>query len=78
MGELPVDDLYRASELFFTSTAGGVMPVTKLDGEAVGDGRPGPVTTDLRQRYWDAHRDARYTLPVDYAPELTPGAPRVS
>ena len=36
----PGDALYQANELFFTSTAGGVMPVTTLDGEPVGDGRP--------------------------------------
>ena len=66
VGELPVDDLYRASELFFTSTAGGVMPVTTLDDNPVGDGHPGPVTLDLRERYWALHRDSYYTMPVDY------------
>jgi branched-chain amino acid aminotransferase len=67
VGDLPVDDLYRARELFFTSTAGGVMPVTTLDGKPVGDGHPGPVTTDLRKRYWDIHRDPRYAVAVDYS-----------
>ncbi len=67
VGALPVDELYRASELFFTSTAGGVMPVTTLDGEPVGDGRPGPVTIDLRTRYWDLHRDPRYAVAVEYS-----------
>jgi branched-chain amino acid aminotransferase len=67
VGDLPVGDLYRAAELFFTSTAGGVMPVVELDGEPVGDGRPGPVTLDVRQRYWDLHRDPRYALAVDYS-----------
>jgi branched-chain amino acid aminotransferase len=66
VGELPVEAVHRASELFFTSTAGGVMPVTMLDGKPVGDGRPGPVTADLRNRYWDLHRDPRYATPVDY------------
>jgi branched-chain amino acid aminotransferase len=67
VGRLPVNTLEQASEVFFTSTAGGVMPVTTLDGEPVGDGRPGPLTTEIRQRYWDLHRDPRYTLPVGYA-----------
>jgi branched-chain amino acid aminotransferase len=67
VGELGVDDLYRASELFFTSTAGGVMPVTTLDGEPVGDGRPGPVTREIRTRYWDLHADPRYATAVDYS-----------
>ena len=66
VGELPVEDLYRASEILFTSTAGGVMPVTTLDGRPVGDGRPGPITSALRERYWDLHRDPRYALPVSY------------
>lgn len=66
VGELPVDDLYRATELFFTSTAGGVMPATTLDGSAIGDGRPGPATTKLRKRYWDLHSDPHYALPVQY------------
>ena len=42
------------------------MPVTTLDDNTLGDGRPGPVTTKLRKRYWDVHRDPRYTLAVDY------------
>lgn len=66
VGELPVEDLYRATELFFTSTAGGVMPVATLDGTEIGDGRAGPVTSTLRTRYWDVHSDPRYTLPVQY------------
>jgi branched-chain amino acid aminotransferase len=67
VGFLRVSALYRASELFATSTAGGIMPLTILDGTPVGDGRPGPVTTRLREAYWAAHRDPRYTSPVPYA-----------
>jgi branched-chain amino acid aminotransferase len=67
VGDVPVHELYRADELFFTSTAGGVMPVTTLDGTSVGGGTPGPVTTDLRKRYWELHRDPRYATPVDYS-----------
>ena len=58
--------LRSASEVFATSTAGGVMAVTSLDGESVGDGSPGSVTRELRDAYWKAHSDARYTTPVDY------------
>ncbi|WP_158880637.1 aminotransferase class IV [Amycolatopsis anabasis] len=61
------EDLFRtAREIFATSTAGGVMPVTSLDGEPIGDGRAGPMTTLLRERYWRAHREPRYRTPVDY------------
>jgi len=66
VGGLPVSDLYRADEIFLTSTAGGVIPVARLDGDPVGDGRPGPVTTEIRGRYWDLHRDPRYTETIGY------------
>jgi branched-subunit amino acid aminotransferase/4-amino-4-deoxychorismate lyase len=59
-------EMRRAGEVFVTSTAGGIMPVTKVDGEAVGDGEPGPVTSRLRDAYWDLHRDPRYATPVRY------------
>ena len=42
------------------------MPVTKVDGEPVGHGEPGPVTLRLREAYWDLHRDPRFALPVRY------------
>ncbi|MGR8918989.1 MAG: aminotransferase class IV [Gammaproteobacteria bacterium] len=59
--------LTRATEVFLTSTAGGIMPVTMLDGLPVGDGRPGAVTLRLRQAYWDAHGEPGWTTPVDYS-----------
>lgn len=57
---------HTAIELFGTSTAGGVMPIISLDGRPLGDGTPGPVTRRLRDRYWEAHKDPRYTSPVEY------------
>jgi len=64
---LRADDLRRADEAFLTSTAGGVMPVVSIDGRMLGEGKPGPLTTELRRRYWDAHDDPRWTTPVDYS-----------
>ena len=51
----------------WTSTAGASMPVVSVDGRLLGDGKPGPLTSQLRQRYWDAHDDPRWTTPVDYS-----------
>ena len=66
---LPADELRGAEEVFITSTAGGVMPVAKIDGQALGDGRPGPRTLAIRQAYWDLHEDLAYSLAVDYQDE---------
>ena len=41
-------DVTRADEVFLTSTAGGLMPVTSIEGHRVGDGVPGPVYLRLR------------------------------
>lgn len=40
-----------AKEAFFTAASAFVTPVTAIDGEVVGDGRPGPVTLRLRDLY---------------------------
>ena len=40
-------DLYNADEAFFTGTSPCVMPVTKADYRQIGDGRPGPITSQL-------------------------------
>jgi branched-chain amino acid aminotransferase len=65
-GRLAAADLRRAAEVLVTSTAGGVMPVTVIDGEPVGTGTPGPLTRELRDRYWASHTDPAYATPVRY------------
>ncbi len=37
-------DLYTADERFLTGTGAELMPVTKIDGRVIGDGKPGAVT----------------------------------
>jgi branched-chain amino acid aminotransferase len=65
-GRLTADDLLRAEEVLTCTTAGGVMPVTRLNGHPIGDGRVGPHTTDLRDRYWQRHTDPAWSTPVRY------------
>lgn len=45
-------DVYVADECFLTGTAAEVIPVVKVDGRAIGTGAPGPVTRDLRERFF--------------------------
>src|SRR5579859_7021934 len=65
-GRLTAGDLHRGAEVLISSTAGGIMPVTVVDGRPVGDGIPGPRTTLLRDRYWARHEDPRFATPVRY------------
>jgi branched-chain amino acid aminotransferase len=44
-------DLFNADECFLTGTGAELIPIVKIDGRVIGNGRPGPVTLDLVQRY---------------------------
>ncbi len=67
VGTISPADLRSADEVFLSSTAGGLMPVTRVDGQPVDDGRPGPITVRLRKLYWAKHEDPAWSTPVDYA-----------
>jgi D-alanine transaminase len=51
-----VEEAKAAREAFLTSASAFVMPITAIDGNKVGDGRPGPVTAKLRSLYLDHAR----------------------
>ncbi len=65
-GKLKADELRSADEVFMTSTAGGIMPIRKIDDHVVGNGTKGPVTQRLTDLYWELHDDPDYNTPVDY------------
>ena len=66
IGVVGADEVRGADEVFLSTTAGGVLPVTRVDGHPIGDGAPGPVTLRMRDLYWEAHEDPRLSSPVDY------------
>ena len=69
--EASPNDKYVALELLKNAniSAGGVLPVTRVDGQPVGDGAVGPVTQRMVQTYWDWHHDPRHRLALeDVAP----------
>ena len=49
-------DIYTADECFLSGTAAEVIPVVKLDGRMIGDGKPGPFFRDLRERFHELAR----------------------
>lgn len=57
-------DLLAADEVFACSTAGGIMPVTRINDGAVGDGRPGPLTRRLADIYWRKRDEGWHATPV--------------
>jgi len=50
-GEITLADALAADEAFLTSTTRGVVPIVRIDGNAVGEGVVGPVVRDLMTRW---------------------------
>jgi D-alanine transaminase len=46
-----IEEALAAREAFITAASMLVMPVVRIDGHAVGDGKPGPVSVALRQAF---------------------------
>ncbi len=44
-------DIFNAGETFLTGTAAEVIPVVKIDGRTIGDGRPGKLTLKLTKEF---------------------------
>jgi branched-chain amino acid aminotransferase len=53
------DEVYIADEAFFTGTAAEVLPIRKLDGRNIGEGKRGPITTKLQSMYFDQVKGRR-------------------
>lgn len=48
-----VEEAKKAREAFLTSTTSFVLPITSIDGQAIGDGTPGQLSRRLRELYFD-------------------------
>jgi len=59
------EKLMSSSEFFATSTAGGIMPITKIDGKKIGLGNFGETTRKLYKIYWERHFNPDWSLSVD-------------
>jgi branched-chain amino acid aminotransferase len=51
-------DVYSADECFLTGTAAEVVAVVKCDGRPIGNGKPGPITRQLRERFLQMARQS--------------------
>jgi branched-chain amino acid aminotransferase len=66
IGPVSPAEARAAEEVFITSTAGGILPVTRIDHQPVGDGELGPVTTRLKNLYWQRHDEGWQGTAIDY------------
>lgn len=63
------DSVRAADEVFATSTAGGIMPITTVDNQAIGSGTIEVITKELQDAYWLLHEDSEHALAIDYSVE---------
>jgi len=49
---LPREALYIADEIFFSGTAAEITPVTAVDKIPIGDGKRGPITTQIQKHFF--------------------------
>ncbi|HWT07580.1 MAG TPA: aminotransferase class IV [Roseomonas sp.] len=61
-----IEELAEADEIFTSTTAGGITPVTSYEGKPLGDGRPGRITMRIHDLYWRRHEDDAFCTPVTY------------
>lgn len=67
VGDIPVGELLSADEVFLTSTAGGVMPVSHVNGNLIGSAaEPGAFTAQLHDLYWVKRWSGWCGTPVQY------------
>ena len=64
--EIPAEELRSASEVFLTTTAGGIIPVNTVDGLTVGEGAPGRGTAMIHSAYWNKRAQGCLGEPVNY------------
>jgi branched-chain amino acid aminotransferase len=50
-------DIFIADECFLTGSAAEIIPVVKLDSRKIGDGKPGPLTRKLTERFHQLTRE---------------------
>jgi D-alanine transaminase len=47
-----LQEAFAAREAFITSATQPVLPVVKIDGHTIGDGKPGPIANALRREFY--------------------------
>ncbi len=65
--DIPAEEFRQADEIFACTTAGGILPASRIDGRIMGNDRPGPWTNRLTDLYWQKRTAGWHGTPVDYS-----------
>lgn len=64
--DITAEEFRNADEIFTCTTAGGVMPVSRIDGRRLNNDRPGPISTSLKDLFWSKRAEGWHASPVRY------------
>jgi branched-chain amino acid aminotransferase len=64
--KVSANEAREADEIFLATTAGGVMPASRIDGRIMGNDRPGPISTKIKETFWAKRANGWHATPVDY------------
>lgn len=65
--KVSAEEARNADEIFLSTTAGGVMPASRIDGRILGNDRPGPVSARIKDTFWARRAEGWHATPVNYA-----------
>lgn len=64
--DIPRAKLENADEVFLATTAGGIMPASRVGTHLMGNDRPGPISLRLKEHYWRRHKEGWHGTQVHY------------
>lgn len=64
VGPIQRHELEDADEIFLSTTAGGVMPASRINTTILGNDRPGPISLRIKDAYWQLHRTGPHRTDV--------------
>lgn len=64
---VPESGIQRFKEMFLTSTAGGIIPVRRIDDFPLDSAAEGSLTQTLKEEYWKAHTRPSWNIAIDFS-----------
>lgn len=64
--DIGADEFLQADEIFTATTAGGPVPVTRINARILGNDAPGPIAENITNTYWDCHKRADLITPIKF------------
>ena len=65
--EITKPEVLDADEIFLSTSAGGVMPLVRVNSTIYSNGKPGNISEKIRKKYWDWTELPCYRTLIDYS-----------